>query len=291
MTRALPWSAPIGAKVRLVVAAVGIGLLAAVNFYLAGRSISLVFGGAEAIDWGQYVEASRRVHGGDLYAITDSYAYRYSPLLAVAFGLMAPIGVTIWRALHLVAVLALPSWPMRVVALAAWPLWYDIQTGNVLAFIVLTAAWAIRGSRLATAGFLLLVLLIPRPLMFPVAVWLLWQRPEWRLPFVAACLAHAIAVVFTGWGDEWLGTLIAAGGDAGLPSNVGPSRFLGTVPWMLLGIPLAAWFTWKGRLGIASLAASPYWLPYYLLMLLLELRHPLRLHVPGRPGTAEVAKL
>ena len=40
---------------------------------------------------------------------------------------------------------------------------------------------------------------------------------------------------------------------------------------MVIGLPLAAWLTWKGRLGLASLAASPYWLPYYLLMLLLEL--------------------
>lgn len=41
--------------------------------------------------------------------------------------------------------------------------------------------------------------------------------------------------------------------------------------WVPIGLALAAWLTWKGRLGYASLAASPYWLPYYLLFALLEL--------------------
>ena len=41
--------------------------------------------------------------------------------------------------------------------------------------------------------------------------------------------------------------------------------------WLLIGVPLATWLTVKGRPGFASLAASPYWLPYYLLFLLLEL--------------------
>jgi len=42
--------------------------------------------------------------------------------------------------------------------------------------------------------------------------------------------------------------------------------------WVPIGLVLAAWLTWRGRLGFASLAASPYWLPYYLFMPFLELR-------------------
>ena len=38
----------------------------------------------------------------------------------------------------------------------------------------------------------------------------------------------------------------------------------------IAGLALAVWLTWQGRLGFASLAASPYWLPHYLLMGLLE---------------------
>lgn len=85
--------------------------------------------------------------------------------------------------------------------------------------------------------------IVPRPLMIPVAAWLLWTRP------------------------------VAAGGDVAIPSNVGPSRFIG-IPWLLVGVPLAAWLTLRGRLGVAALAASRYWLPYYLLFPIVELGGP-----------------
>lgn len=259
-----------GRRLRTVAIAIAIGLVAAVNFYLAGRSISLIASGAPAVDWNQYVEASRRVSAGDLYAVTDAYAYRYSPMLAALFGIFAPLGVVGWQVLHIVAAVALPSWPLRIATLLSWPFWYDVQTGNVMVFILLTAAWALTANRLATGAYLILAILIPRPLMLPFAAWVLWKRREWLLPFTAALAAHALGVWALGWGAEWVGTIIAASRDADLPSNVGPSRFVGTVPWLAIGLPLAAWLTWKGRLGFASLAASPYWLPYYLLMVLLE---------------------
>jgi hypothetical protein len=264
----------------LVLIAVAGGLLATVNLYLAGRSIGLIIDGVPAVDWQQYAEASRRLDGGDLYALTYDYSFRYSPLFAAAFGLIVPIGVIGWRVLHLVAVLALPSMPMRLIVLVSWPLWYDIQTGNLLTFVFLAAAWALRGNRLAIGVYLLLTILGPRPLMLPLAAWLLWQRPEWRWPFAAAVVVHVAAVIGLGWAEGWVGTLVAAAEDAALPSNVGPSRLVGTIPWLVVGLPLAAWLTWKGRVGWASLAASPYWLPYYLLFPLLEvdrIRWPLRI--------------
>lgn len=252
-------------------AAVVAGLALAVNLYLSARSIGAILDGTPAVDWVQYVEASRRLRGDDLYAVTDSYAYRYSPLLAPVFGLLAFLGNFGWRALHLVAAAVLPTWPLRIATIASWPFWYDVETGNLMVFILLAAAWALRGSRLGTGMFLLLAILVPRPLMIPVAAWLLWRRPEWRVPFVAALAAHALAVLAIGWGPEWIGTIVAAGRDASLPSNVGPSRFIGTLPWIIIGAALAAWLTWRGRLGLASMAASPYWLPYYLIMSLLEI--------------------
>ena len=116
-------------------------------------------------------------------------------------------------------------------------------------------------------------LLIPRPLMIPVAVWLIWKRPEWRLPFATALVVHGVAVLALGWAGDWGTAMLAAGEDVAIPSNVGPSRFIGTIPWLVVGLPLAVWLTWKGRVGLASLAASPYWLPYYLLMLALDWIH------------------
>jgi len=276
LTRPMYW-------LRLGIAALAVGLLAAVNIYLVGRSIGEILGGAVAVDWEQYVEASRRLDSRSLYAVTDTYAYHYSPVLAQVFGPLSWLMTTGWRLLHIAAALAMPTWPLRLLTLASWPFWYDLETGNVLAFVVLTAAWALRGNHIAIAAYLGLLILVPRPLMVPVAAWILWKRPEWRIAFGIAFAAHLVVVVATGWADDWLVALLAAGGDVAIPSNVGPSRFIGTLPWLAIGLPLGAWLTIRGRLGLASLAASPYWLPYYLLMLVLEVRD---LQLPFRRGRA-----
>ena len=80
----------------------------------------------------------------------------------------------------------------------------------------------------------------------------------------------------TGWGAEWVGILVASTQQVESELNVGPSRFVG-LAWLVVALPVAAWLTWRGRLGWASLLAAPYWLPYYLLMPVLELdrRRPL----------------
>jgi hypothetical protein len=257
--------------VRSVLALAVVVLVVTPNLWLAARSIGLVFGGAPAVDWQQYIVASQRFWaGGELYAITGDYAYRYSPLFAALLTVLVPLGVVGWRLLHVAAALALPNWPIRVVALVSWPFWYDVQTGNVLIFIVLAGAWALRGNRWGTGGFLLLTLLVPRPLMIPVAAWLLWKQPGWRWPLVFGAVAQLLIVAVLGWGNGWLATLLNASRDSLLPSNVGPSRFVGQW-WVAIGIPLAIWLTVRGRVGWASLAASPYWLPYYLLMPILGL--------------------
>jgi hypothetical protein len=177
---------------------------------------------------------------------------------------------------------------MRLLALAAWPFWYDVEAGNILVFVVWAAAWALRGNRFAGIAFLVVVLLVPRPLMVPAAVWLLWTRPELRTPVAVVAVLVAAATLATGWMDEWVVAMLAASGDVANPSNIGPSRFIGTLPWLAIGIPMAAWLTWKGRVGYASLAASPYWLPYYLLVLVLELpgRWARRVPTSSAPGAS-----
>jgi hypothetical protein len=265
-----PWRALLGLAV--------VVLVVTPNLWLAARSIGLVLKGAPAVDWQQYVEASHRFWaGGDLFAVTATYGYHYSPFLAPLFGVVAPLGVVGWRLLHLAAAAALPTWSMRIIALASWPLWFDVETGNIVVFVVLAAAWALRGGRLMAGVYLLLLILIPRPLMLPVAAWLLWKDPRLRMPFVIGVVAHGLAVVAGGWAGDWIHALLAASADVGNWSNVGPSRFIGQW-WLLIGIPLAAWLTVRGRVGWAALAASPYWLPYYLLMPLLELarRRPIK---------------
>jgi hypothetical protein len=87
--------------------------------------------------------------------------YQWSPLLVPVIQALAPLGVGIWRLLHVAGALAMPTWPMRLVVLASWPFWFDLSVGNVLTFVLLTAAWAVRGSTLAGMTYLGLTLLIP----------------------------------------------------------------------------------------------------------------------------------
>ena len=252
----------------------GLGILVAIvatpNIYLVGRSISIILSGSPVVDWHHFVEAGRRFHEGGLYDTAFDYGFRYSPVLAIGFGLVAPIGELAWRLLHIGAALALPNWPMRLVTLASWPFWFDVEAGNVLVFVLLAAAWALRGNCVGIAAFLVMALLMPRPLMLPIVVWLLWKQPEWRLPFAGLFALHAAAVLATGWGAEWIGILAESTGEIGSVLNLAPSRFIGLV-WLIVALPIAAWLTLRGRVGWASLLAAPYWLPYYLMMPILEL--------------------
>lgn len=272
-----------------LVAAGVVVTLAVANATLLPRALTVILEGGPAVDWEQFVEAGRRVFASDLYEVTDTYGYRWSPVAAYGFAALGPMGGFGWRLLHVGAALALPTWPMRLVTLAAWPFWYDVEAGNVIVFVLLAAAWAIRGNAVGIAAFVALSLLVPRPLMLPILAWILWQRPEWRIPALAMAAVHLGLTLATGWGAAWVEMLLTLGGEQGSPNNLGPTRWLGAW-WLLAGVPLAAWLTWKGRLGWASLAVSyPYVLPYYLLMLVLEVPDRVWSRVRGRLASGAAA--
>jgi hypothetical protein len=220
-------------------------------------------------DWQIFVEAGRRVIDGGLYDWQGIYTYRYSPLLAYVFAVITPIGFLGWSALHVVSLLALPGRWLPVLTVLLWPFWGDLYNGNTMTFVVVAGAAALAGSGIGTGVYLLLALLMPRPLAVPLLVWLLWKRPEWRVPFAAALMVHVAVVVALGFGPAWLGALLHAGEGTSV-ADFGPAALIGTL-WVPIGLVLAVFLTWRGRLGMASLAASPYWLPQYLLMLLLDL--------------------
>jgi len=235
---------------------------------------NLIAADSVAFDWRIFVEAGERFWAGSprLYEVNDLYSFRHSPLFAMAMPTIAWIGTIGIRLVTLAAALALPTWPMRLLALASWPFAMDLQHGAMLTVIVLFGAWALRGHRWAVIGFLLLAVLSPRPLMIPVAAYLIWRQPWARWPALAIVAVQAIGVLLTGYADDWIGMLSAVGTD-GVEKmfNLSPSRFIGRW-WLLIGPPLAAWLTLRGRVGFAALAISPYLLPHYLLLGLLELR-------------------
>ncbi len=51
--------------------------------------------------------------------------------------------------------------------------------------------------------------------------------------------------------------------------NVAPSAIIGPV-WIVLAIPLAVWAFRAQRPALSGLLLQPYWLPYYLLILLAD---------------------
>jgi len=227
-----------------------------------------------AFDWDIYLEAARRFSLGTLYDWQHPYFYRYAPQFAPLIGLVTLVGLPLWRIAHFVALAVLPSRRLALILLISYPFWFDVVTGNVMVFVLLAAAWTLKGNRAATAGYLVLCVLIPRPLMLPLLAWILWRRPEWRLPFVGIVATGILTAFPTGYLPEWIGSLFKTGADEiANDFNLSPSQIVGAW-WLLIGVPLAAWLTMRRRLGWASLAVSPYVLPYYVQMLGLELIQP-----------------
>lgn len=267
---ALAWRSP-----RVMLGVVAATLLVLLNFYLFTLTDWTMLRGGGGADWTIFGEAGRRaVEGGALYAVEDNYAFRYSPLLAYLFWIIAPIGALAWRVLHVAAVgaMALHDRRLALVTFLSWPFWFDVEAGNVMTFVLVVAAFALAGRRWAIGAYLVAAIIIPRPLMLPVAIWLLWWHREWRWPFAALFVAHAIVVALTGWAPAWIGSLVSSSAEIESVLNFGPSRLIGWW-WIPIGLTAAVILTWRGRLGWASLATSPYWLPYYFLMPLLELQH------------------
>lgn len=233
----------------------------------------------EAADWTSFVEAGRRItSGGSVYSVEADYAFRYSPLLAYLFAALAPMGVLAWRLLHFAALAAMVVadrrlWPVAVLALLSWPFWFDVEAGNLLTFVLVAGALALRGNRVGIGAFLALTLLVPRPLMLPLLAWILWRHLEWRLPFAGMVVVAGLLTLLTGLAGTWLVALLASTDEISSVLNFGPSRLIG-LAWVPIGLVLAAVLTWRGRIGMASLAASPYWFPYYFVVLLWEVVRP-----------------
>ena len=220
-------------------------------------------------DWQVWTWVPGWMAEGQLYA-RDHWIVWSPPANWILAFIIVPAGYAAWWAAHLIAVVTLRDWPLIGLTFGSVPFWADAMNGQTITFAFVAGVWALRGSRIGALAFLALAVLIPRPLVVPLTLWLLWRQPWTRLPFLGMGGAVVLAALLSGDLLPWLGNMLAIGRDNYIHfANLSPTKVIGAW-WLLVGVPLAAWLTWKGRVGLAGLAISPYVLPFYLLVLLWE---------------------
>jgi len=197
--------------------------------------------------------------------------WRYSPAAVWLFEPVVWMGLDAWRAAHFVVLLFLaPEWPLIALIAISFPFWIDVASGSVLTFALVPGLLALRGNRVAIVVSYALMLLMPRPLVAPLGIYLLWKQPWSRPWFVGLFVVHAALVLATGLADDWTARLLSTvGPEVAHEFNYAPSRWIGQA-WIPVGLALAAVLTVRGWVGLAGLAASPYLFPYYFLVGFLE---------------------
>ena len=197
--------------------------------------------------------------------------WRWSPVAAWLWVPLGLMGLAAWQVLHVVALGLLPSWRLRIALLLAWPFWWDVSAGNIMIFIFIAAYWMLRRNPVGTLMTLMFAMLVPRPLEIALVAWVLWRQPEWRIRFVALAVINAALILASGEAWAFAARLASVGPeDIALWTNVGPSALVG-IGWLFVAVPLGVFTFVRGRVAAASLLANPYWLPYYLLIPLLDL--------------------
>jgi hypothetical protein len=236
-------------------------------------------------DWWMWEQLPERIASGAVYAHGDGYYFTWSPLAALLLGwVIVPLGYPIWFAAHLAVLPLLRSSALMMLILVSVSFWVDAIVGNGMIFVAVAGTVALRGSRSAALISLVLFVLMPRPLQLPLVGWLAWQDRRLLVPFAVMIVISAAAVIVTGW--NWLGGLAAQSSAVEAGANLAPTALSGPA-WLIIGIPLAAWLTARGRLGLAGLAVSPYLFPHHLLALAWEWRWVVPRTRTARPPTRE----
>ena len=245
-----------------VILAVVVAALIVWNLYWFGQIVEWVGLGLHENDWYWFTTL-------DPARAYETWFKWPPPMAYVIHGIAVAVPFGLWVLLHLTALLTIRDRRVVLLALVTFPFWMDVVEGNVLTFVFVAAWWALAGNRWGVVLFCVLAALIPRPLMVPVLAWLLWHRVDARWAFgVSAATVVAIALA-TGVLGPWLHLLVSASTSEMTQSwNVGPSAIIGAV-WVPIGLVAGAILTWKGRLGLASLAVSPYVIHYYVIFALL----------------------
>lgn len=219
-------------------------------------------------DWGFWQMLSE----GNPYR-HDPIIWAWSPVALPFMEAILVIGYPAWAALHVVVVFLLRDRLLILLTLTSWAFWTDVAVGNTFAFVFVAGALALRGNRWSVIASFALVLLMPRPVQFPLVAWLIWQQRHLWGWFAGLFALHAVAVVLSGYAFDWASTMLAYGIEP--EYDIGPTAWFGTA-WLIVGIPLAAVLAWRGHVGWAGLAMTTYLLPQYLLMPLLEVVRPIK---------------
>lgn len=221
-----------------------------------------------AVDWQTITALPAAIERGAIYDLVTPVPFVWSPVAAWMMAGAVLFGYWPWILVHVASVFLLRSPLLIGLVLVSYGFWFDAAQGNTVTFVLVAGMLALAGSRWAAITYFALLILMPRPLMAPLAVWLVWHDRSLLRPFAVMFAIHAVVVVASGYALSWPAALMAYEISPGI--TIGPTAILGKW-WLLFGIPLGAWLTWRGHLGWAGLAVSPYITPQYVIWPLLEL--------------------
>ena len=222
-------------------------------------------------DWNVWAELPARLAAGTLYDHGGSYTWAWSPLAAwLIAAVVLPLGPWAWASLHFAVLPFLQAPRLMLLVVSSYPFWMDTLMANTFTFSAIAGYVAWRGSRWAALAYLVLLVLMPRPVQLPLAALLLWRDRSLLWPFVVMVTIGAATTMASGYALDWARVLAGIGIAYPSPEfNLSPTRLVGPA-WLAVGIPLAIWLAVRKHPGWAGLAMTPYLVPQYLLILIME---------------------
>ena len=223
------------------------------------------------------VAAWRELHGADPYQwtrlqIVHNISFPYPALTAILLEPFALLSGGLAAALYLALclgaiagalyVLGVRDWRVYGISLLWSPVLIALQTANFTLPLVfgVAAAWRWR-DRAWAAGLVTALLISIKPVMFPVAIWLLVTR-RYRAAGYAVligALLNAVAWTLIGWNElgRWLHLVAAQSSDLyrtgysvlALVAHLGAGRSVGAAAAILVSVAVVAACVHLGRTG------------------------------------------
>lgn len=236
-------------------------LLLGVAVYVAAQAWPFSQFHYDGFDFRVYMGAARAFP--EPYVCTGGFAgcYLYSPAFALLVSPLAwlpqDVGLGLWRLGAIAALVAATwrAWPLGLLVFCIGPLWQnDLAAGNVMAYATALMIAVIRWPSVGTAvAYAVFVAVVPKPQFLPVLAYAFWRVSEARLPIIGAGFFGLVMLAWPGY----LPALMAQSSRQMAP----PMLPFAVMAPVVLGLTLAG-FRFPRLLGVASLLASPYALPY-----------------------------